>query len=187
MRRADWLSHQLPVGMTDDEFLMRFLMIFQSVSETVLHQVDTLPHTFDPAVAPDAMVRLMGQWMGVDWIDSTLDDLDQRELVRTYSDLLRWRGTSRGLRELLEQISGAPAVVEDNGGIYPEGESPRTAPHVTIRIESTGWAAADDLVRIVRAELPASVTFEMSVGPVRIWPATAVPAAPAVEAYEELH
>ena len=116
--------HQLPVGMTDDDFLMRFLGIFQTVADTVLHRVDTLPHTFDPTVAPDAMVRLMGSWLGVEWIDSTLDDELQRRIVLEYADLLRWRGTALGLRRLLEVISGGPAIVEDSGGVYPEGESP---------------------------------------------------------------
>ena len=48
--------------------------IFQDVADTVLHQVDTLPHMFDPTVAPDAMVRALGQWIGIDWIDPSLPD-----------------------------------------------------------------------------------------------------------------
>ena len=36
MRRPDWLIHQLPVGMAEDEFLVRFLSIFQDISNTVL-------------------------------------------------------------------------------------------------------------------------------------------------------
>ena len=170
MRRNDWLAHQLPVGMTDDDFLMRFLGIFQSVTDTVLHHVDTLPHMFDPTVAPDAMVRLMGSWLGVDWIDSSLDDELQRRIVLEYSDLLRWRGTAFGLQRLLEVISGGPATVEDSGGVYPEGESPDRPAHVRLAVESSGWASPVDLLTIVRAELPASVTFELRVGDTTIWP-----------------
>ena len=36
MRRDDWLIHQLPVGMVEDEFLVRFLSIFQEVGDTVV-------------------------------------------------------------------------------------------------------------------------------------------------------
>jgi hypothetical protein len=35
---------------------------------------------------------------------------------------------------------------------------------------STGWNRPDDLIRIVRDELPATVTFDLWVGAERIWP-----------------
>lgn len=173
MRRSDWLLQQLPVSMVEDDFLGRFLMIFQSIADTELHQIDTLKHMFDPAVAPDAMVRLMGQWIGVDWIDPSLPDELQRDMVRGYSALVRWRGTRQGLKMLLELVTNGPATVIDNGGVYPEGEAPVTDPHVVLRIESTGWATERDVLRIVRAELPASVTFELFVGDRRLWPTDA--------------
>ena len=72
---------------------------------------------------------------------------------------------------MLELISEAPAVVEETGGIYAEGEAPLGIGHVVLRVESAGWATDADLLRIVRAELPASVTFELFVGGRRIWPA----------------
>ena len=57
MRRDDWLVHQLPVGMVEDEFLVRFLSIFQDVATTVMSQIDNLPHMFDATVAPPAQQR----------------------------------------------------------------------------------------------------------------------------------
>jgi len=124
VRRDDWLAHQLPVGMVEDPFLARFVALLQGVADTVLHQVDSLPHLFDPAVAPDAMVRTMGRWIGIDWVDPSLPDELQRRIVREYGRLLGWRGTKRGLEQLLELISGAPATVTDTGGVFAEGEAP---------------------------------------------------------------
>lgn len=170
MRRHDWLVQQLPVGMVDDDFLVRFLSIFQSIADTVLHQVDTLPHMFDPTVAPDPMVRLMGRWIGIDWIDPSLDDELQRRMVLQYADLLQWRGTGRGMEMLLETITGGPAVVVDSGGVYHEGEAPAAQPHVRLEVESTGWADVDDLIAIVKAEVPATVTFELKVAGSTVWP-----------------
>lgn len=164
MRRDDWLLHQLPVAMVEDDFLSRFLRIFQTVSDSVLLQIDNLPHVFDPTVAPPEAVRLMGAWLGVDFIDSYLPIETQRQIVREYSSLVQWRGTARGLRQLLGMISGEDATVEDSGGVYLEGESPANPPHVKLAVASTGWATEADLVRIVRNELPASVTFELWVG-----------------------
>jgi phage tail-like protein len=139
MRRDDWLLHQLPVGMVEDDFLYRFVSIFQRVADTAMHQIDTLPHVFDPTVAPEPMVQTMARWLGVEWLDSSLDGRLQREIVLRYSELIQWRGTKRGLTRLLELLSGAPATVRDSGGIFPEGESPAAAPHVRIDVESTGW------------------------------------------------
>lgn len=169
-RRDDWLAHQLPVGMTDDDFLMRFLSIFQTVSDTVLHQIDTLPHLFDPSVAPDPMVRLMSRWLGIELVDSSLDDAIQREIVMEYSQLLRWRGTRHGMQRMLEAITKGPVTVSDNGGVFPEGEAPRSAPHVRIELESTGWATEEDIVVMARTELPASCTFELRIAGELVWP-----------------
>ncbi len=170
MRRDDWLLQQLPVGMVEDDFLARFLMIFQTIADTELHQLDTIGHMFDPTVAPDAMVRTLGAWIGIDWIDSSLPDELQRRIVQEYSSLVQWRGTARGLRQLLELISLEPAVVQDSGGVYLENDSPPQPPHVKLYVASTGWATEKDLIRIVRNELPASVTFELHAGSRRIWP-----------------
>lgn len=170
MRRDDWLLHQLPVGMAEDEFLGRFLSIFQEVADTVVGQIDNLPHVFDVTVAPPTMVRTLGRWIGLDWVDPSLPVALQRQIVSEYFSLLRWRGTRRGMQQLLELISDAPAVVEETGGIYGEGEAPPDIGHVVLRVESAGWATDADLLRIVRAELPASVTFELFVGDRRIWP-----------------
>lgn len=171
MRRDDWLTHQLPVGMAEDDFLMRFMTIFQRVSDTVVHQIDTLPHAFDPTVAPDAMVRLMAEWLGVDWVDSSLDERLQREIVLQYSQLIQWRGTKRGIRQLLTLLSGGGEVnVRDTGGVFAEGEAPGGPAHVRLDMASAGWNRVDDLVRIIRDELPASVGFDLWIAGERAWP-----------------
>jgi phage tail-like protein len=165
-RRPDWLLDQLPVGMTEDDFFARFVRIFQAVSDTVMHHVDNVPHVFDVTVAPDRMVRTVGTWLGVDWIDPSLPDHLQRRIVREYSAGLLWRGTKAGLTRLLELVCDAAAgevVVEDSGGVYTD-DVPNTAPHVRMSVPNTGWTTEADLLRIVRSELPATVTFELAVG-----------------------
>ena len=173
MRRDDWLLHQLPVGMVEDDFLARFVTIFQHVGDTILDQIDGLAHSFDPTVAPDPMVRLMAEWFGVNWVDSSLDDRLQRRIVIGYADLIRWRGTRRGLSALLELLTDGPVAVSDNGGVFPEGASPGVPPHIRLEVESVGWSKEADLVEIVRAEIPAAATWELWVGTRRVWPTVA--------------
>ena len=170
MRRDDWLIHQLPVGMIEDDFLVRYLTIFQRMSDTVIEQIDNLPKMFDPDVAPDEMVRTMAEWLGVDWVDSSLPDRTQREIVRRYAELIQWRGTRTGLKMLLELLTDGPVHVRDSGGVFPEGEAPGGPSHVRLDVADAGWNRVDDLIRIVRAEVPASVTFDLWVGDEHVWP-----------------
>jgi hypothetical protein len=41
---------------------------------------------------------------------------------------------------------------------------------VRLDIESAGWNSVPDLVRIVRDELPATVTFDLWIAGERVWP-----------------
>src|SRR5690606_15963168 len=178
MRRDDWLTHQLPVGMAEDDFLFRFVSIFQRVADTAMHQIDALPHAFDPSVAPLPMVRAMATWLGVDWVDSSLDERLQRRIVTEYSQIVQWRGTRHGMRRLLQLLSGGSEVsITDSGGVWPGGESPHSSPHVRIDMESSGWLSEPDLVRIVRSELPATVSFDLWLAGRRIYPTEAAPPA----------
>jgi phage tail-like protein len=170
MRRDDWLVNQLPMGMLEDDFFARFVGIFQTVSSTMLDGVDNLDNVVDVTVAPESVVRWMGSWLGVEAIDSSLAHELQRRIVRECGKILAWRGTKRGLIGLLELMSGSPATVEESGGVYPEGTSPRGAPFVRMSVESTGWVSEEDFVKLASGELPAHVSFELYVGDRRVWP-----------------
>jgi phage tail-like protein len=169
VRPDDWVVRQLPMGMTEDDFFVRFVSIFQHMSNTVFEQIDTLPSLFDTAVAPDALVRAVGSWVGLDWVDPSFDDRVQRVLVRGYSAGLQWRGTRRGLTDLLTMITGEPPIIQDSGGVYYE-EAPDRPPHVRIVVANSGPATSRDLLRIIREELPASVTFELEIDGQRVHP-----------------
>jgi phage tail-like protein len=170
MNRGRWLLDQLPVAMLDDDFLVRFLGIFQEVADTFMVQADTMEHLLDSTVAPPPMLRYMGTWLGARSIDPSLDVLTQRRIVREQGRMLPWRGTVQGLRQLLAMITGGPVVVVDSGGVYREGQAPNNECHVHIEVVSTGWATEEDLVALVEAEMPASVSFELFVGGERLWP-----------------
>ncbi len=173
MHRGQWLIDQLPLAMLEDDFLVRFLGIFQELADGYMVQVDNIEHVVDTTVAPDTMVRALGAWIGVPPIDPSLPDQVQRRIVREHGQMLQWRGTAMGLRHLLEMVTDAPAEILDSGGVYPEGEAPENPGHVTIKVESSGWTTEDDLLDLVRTELPAAVSFELSVGDRTIWPRSA--------------
>jgi len=171
MRRDDWLIAQLPVGMVEDDFFVRFVSIFQHLATTIMEGVDNLENVVDVTVAPEPMVRWLASWIGVTAIDASLPHQLQREIVRASARMLAWRGTRHGLRQFLELVSGGPVTIEDGGGVYAEGGAPRDPAWVRMRVTSTGWLPEADFVALVRDEVPAHVTTELWVGERQIWPA----------------
>jgi phage tail-like protein len=170
MRRDDWLLQQLPVGMVEDDFFHRFVSIFQEVANTVVDGVDNIDNVADVTVTPEAMLRWMASWIGVQGLDPTLPHELQRRIVRTAAKTLVWRGTRRGLTQFLELISGAPVSVEDGGGVFAEGAAPAEVGWVRIHVVSTGWLTEADFLELVRDEVPAHAVLEVYVGGRRIWP-----------------
>lgn len=166
-----WLLNQLPVGMLDDEFFVRFVSIFQEIGTSLLANADNIDYLADASVAPDAMVRWLGSWIGTEAIDPSLADTLQRRIVAGAAATLAWRGTASGLTRFLELISGGPAEVSDGGGVWRDGEAPADTAWVRMRVESTGWMPERDFVDLVRDEVPAHVYAELYVGERRVWPA----------------
>jgi phage tail-like protein len=193
VNRGDWLIDQLPLVMAEDDFLRGFVGIFQDLADSLLVHADNMEHVIDTSVAPDAMVRFMGEWIGAGGvgdggIDPALDVAHQRRIVREHGRALPWRGTARSLERLLILVTGEPVEVTDSGGVYREGEAPDNAVHVVVRMASSGAATDDDVLELVQAEVPVSASFEVQIGDRLIWPpatildapspAAALPAAP---------
>ena len=168
---------QLPAGMLADDFFTRFVSLFQAQADTLVAHADNLEHLVDPAVAPPDMVRWMAGWIGQDGLDPGLAvDLQRRMLVTT-ARTLPWRGTLRGLRDVLTLFSGAPAHVEDGGGVWREGGAPPDTAWVIMRVAGTGGLSEADFVDLVADEVPAHVRAELWIGDRLVWP-VAGPGAP---------
>lgn len=180
MRRDNWLLSQLPMGVLDDEFFVRFVSIFQEVATSYLEDADNIDHVLDVSVAPPEHVRWLGSWIGMPTFDPSLDEGFQRALVTRSSQILAWRGTRRGLEQFLEVVTGGPAQVEESGSIRREREGVDDAPlpSVRIRVESIGTLTDDDFVELVSDEIPASAVYELFVGDRQLWPAPAPVAVP---------
>lgn len=156
-RNPEWLVAQLPVGMVQEDFFRRFVSLFQELGTTSLDDIDNLVNVPDPSVAPAPLLPWLGSWVGVPAIDASLPELVQRDLVRTGSASLAWRGTRQGLVPFLELVAGGPVELEETGGIWREGEAPRVSPRVEVRMPSGGWLSDADLYALVREEVPVNV------------------------------
>ena len=170
MRRDDWMLAQLPVGMLEDDFFVRFVSLFQEVATGLLEGADGIDDLLDVDVTPDAVVRWLGTWIGIDTIDPSLPVTLQRRTVKTASSTLAWRGTKRGLELFLSLISRGPVEVHDSGGVYAEGDAPSVPPTVDVRVATTGGMSQQDFVTLVLDQVPAQVVARIEVAGRLVWP-----------------
>jgi phage tail-like protein len=168
-RSPQWMINQLPVGLLDSDFFVRFVSIFQEVGETLLADADNIENLLDTSVAPLELVRWLGSWIGVDEIDASLPGELQRRIVAGMAETLAWRGTAHGLQRFLELISGGSAEVVDGGGVWRLGEAPEDTAWVRMSVSSTGWLTESDFVTLVRDEVPAHVRAELFVDGRHVW------------------
>ncbi|MGX7681843.1 phage tail protein [Jatrophihabitans sp. DSM 45814] len=168
-RSPQWLLNQLPVGMLDSDFFVRFVSLFQELGTSLLENADNVDNLPDVSVAPDAMVRWLGSWIGLTSLDPSLPEELQRRIVDGSAQTLTWRGTVVGLRRFLELTTGGPAEVTDGGGVWREGEAPEDTAWVRMSVDTTGWLSESDFVELVRDEIPAHVHAELWVAGERAW------------------
>jgi phage tail-like protein len=167
-RRPDWLIGQLPVGMLQSDFFVRFVSIFQELGGSLMDDADLIDHVADSTVTPVPMLGHLASWIGVDTIDASLPEQLQRLILSSSAKALAHRGTRRGLTGYLEMLSGADAHVEEGGGVWAEGEAPGDVAWVRMTVAATGHLSEDEFVAIVRDEIPAHVRAELWVGDRRI-------------------
>ncbi len=167
-RSERWLVDQLPVGMTESDFFVRFVGLFQEIASTLLDDADLVEHIPDVSVTPVPMLQYLAGWIGVDSIDQSLPEDLQRLIVRSSARSLAHRGTVGGLGDFVEMLSGSPATIRDGGGIWPEGDAPDDVAWVSIEVQSTGHLSEGEFIALVRDEVPAHVRMELWVGKRRV-------------------
>jgi phage tail-like protein len=160
-RHPQWLINQLPVGMLQSDFFVRFVSIFQELGSGLMDDADLVRHIPDASVTPVPMISHLASWIGVDTIDKSLPEQLQRVILASSAKALAHRGTVQGLRRYLEMLSGGPAQVLDGGGVWAEGEAPGDVSWVRMTVQSTGHLSEDEFIAMVRDEIPAHVRAEL--------------------------
>ena len=151
--KSSWLQY-LPSIYSDDEFLGRFLLIFESLLAPVIWTVDSLDLYFSPETAPPEWLRWIGSWFDI-LIVPDLPEERQREIVRQIGWLFLRRGTKAGLERLLELYFGViPEIIED-------------APcHFIVRLplsQSPHPLSADLADRLIDSQRPAFASYRLEV------------------------
>jgi phage tail-like protein len=167
------IGERLPALYLDDDLVQRFTAGLDDVLAPVLSTLDSSDAYIDPRLAPLDFVAWLAEWVGVE-LDGTWPEARQRALVARAADLYAWRGTVRGLVELIEIYTGVRPEIEETGGVTwtasapPAGTIPGAAPPmllVRVRVPAghPDPIEASRIERLVAEAKPAHVPHRVEV------------------------
>ncbi len=151
--QSSWLQY-LPAVYSDDEFLGRFLLIFESIMNPIVWMVDNFDFYLSPETAPQEWLAWMASWFDLLLLPE-LPIARQREIVRQLGWLFLRRGTRMGLQRLLElYFEVTPEIIE-------------TVPcHFVVRLplsESKSKLGAEVADRLINSQRPAFASYLLEV------------------------
>jgi phage tail-like protein len=158
-----WLLRELPRPLAEDEFMGRFLGIFEEIAGGVRSRIDRFHRDLDPGLAAPEFLRWMAGWLGMA-LDPSLPEEHQRSLLRAAGPMFPLRGTRQGLQGLLEAFTRSKVEINDGGGVFAEGAAPPTTNQVVIRVSSAGAISEAHLLELVLLEVPATANVDLRVG-----------------------
>ena len=150
-----WLQY-LPPIYSDDEFLGRFLLIFEDLFGPVQQAIAHFSLFLDPTTAPESFLPCMNEWLAK-IADEYWAPGVQRELLRAASELYQARGTRAGLQHYLEIVCQGYEVE-----ILENVEGPHT---FKVILRTQGGAAVDrhTVERIIEVSRPAHTSYTLEI------------------------
>jgi len=110
-RPASRYMRYLPVIFHDDDFLTRFLQLFESVWEPLEQRQNHIEIYLDAATCPADWLPWLASWFGVE-LEEHWPEARKRALLVRVIDVYRWRGTAYGLERVIEACVGARPRIE---------------------------------------------------------------------------
>lgn len=149
------------------------LDVMEALHQPAEDVLTTLDAYFDPHRTTDDFVPYLARWLDLEWlmVSDPGDPLPSdfvplasgtgrlRELIAAAVPLSRVRGTARGLVRFLEIATGVEGFTVDE---QVPGADGRPRPfHLRVRVPAAGQPYAALVRRIVDAQKPAYVTYEI--------------------------
>lgn len=106
-------SRYLPGIYQENDFLQRFLSIFEDMWEPLERRQDHIHMYFDPRTCPAAFLPWLANWLGLTF-NPHWPEARRRRLLAQAMDLYRWRGTRYGLIRIIEVCTGLTPVIIEN-------------------------------------------------------------------------
>jgi len=103
-------SDENGAGQSPNDFLSRFLQIFETIWEPIERRQDHIAMYFSPRTCPSSWVPWMASWLGIT-LDPSLPEPRARALTMHLMTISQWRGTRRGLKLAIEVYLGVHADI----------------------------------------------------------------------------
>ncbi len=110
--QSSYLEH-LPALYRDDEFMGRFLLIFETIMKPLENTIGNLNLYFDPLLTPEPLLPWLSSWLDLA-LDPNWPIEKRRELIKHCVELYRWRGTKHGLSEYLRIYTGTVPEISEH-------------------------------------------------------------------------
>ena len=174
--RSSYLKY-LPAIYSDNDFMGRFLMIFEHVLGPIESILDNLSYYFDPGTIPQELLPWLASWVNL-VLDDTWPLERRRALVKSAVELYQMRGTPRGVKEYIFAYTGVePNIEEDFAGLIL-GESAQLGRNtvlgggggqytftVTLELEDPDSVELGQLRTIIEEEKPAHTSYTLRIVP----------------------
>lgn len=148
----------LPDIFQENDFLRRFLHIFEDIWEPLEQRQDHIAMYFDPLTCPASFLPWLASWLGLPF-NTHWPEARRRHLLAQAMELYSWRGTSYGLKRIIEISTGLTPVIT---------ESP-SAPfvfhiHITLPPQSSGETLDEELIEeLIQTHKPAHAGYILEV------------------------
>ncbi len=114
--------HHLPEIYQGNDFMGRYLMLFESFWKPINQQINQIDLYFDPDFTPSSFLPWLASWLGVTWDDS-LPENRKRKLLQIAVSLYQRRGTKSALEEYLRVYSqGDVEIIEHRSQNFVLGQ-----------------------------------------------------------------
>lgn len=157
------IADQLPSVYAEDEMASRFTAGLDDLLAPLLSVLDCLPAYFNPEIAPEDFVAMLGRWVGAELSGDEPSGI-LRRVVGGAAAAHRLRGTAQGVSAIIRLAFGIePEVIESGGAIWsprPLGPFPgETQPRLLVRLRVPDPAAIDHvrIENLVAAVRPAHI------------------------------
>ncbi|MBR1616169.1 MAG: phage tail protein [Treponema sp.] len=110
---------RLPSMYQENDFLRKFLMIFQHMRNNVSLTLDNMDNIFRPMETPSKFLPVLADWFGVDF-DLFASEEIARKVLQYTIPLYRYRGTKIGLSALVYLVTGVKPVISEGSLPFDE-------------------------------------------------------------------
>jgi phage tail-like protein len=152
---STWLKY-LPAVYAEDDFLGRYLLVFESIFSPIFWTLDNFDFYLDADTMPEEWLRWVGNWFDL----LVLPDLPiekQRNIVKQLGWLFSRRGTKACLQRLLElYFDSSPEIIE------PEDEPC----HFVVKLALTNQQMKNGreiAERLIASQKPAFASYSLEI------------------------